>query len=295
MEERRHGGKEEGLAGGRRARWLLLLPLLLASTLLLAREARAQADVVGQLRYQRFLTRSAELLREIGDAVPPRPPERLESPTLYTLWHDRIVAARQAYADSLAEAARRAVLDSLAALPPSLPEIAWAKTEADDQGRFLALYRETFWRAVSTPASIDSVATPELRARLNGLFGAPTRNAAAAEQEGYAGSEYVQFEYWLVVNDTIPILVLDRDGPFGRGLLVAGDEAHAAVLPLVKADLARRLAEARPTPYADYYHRYADDQWFRTGFDGATYFTRESRRPRWVRRLGRNEKWRIFR
>src|SRR5690606_296284 len=126
--------------------------------------------------------------------------------------------------------------------------------EPDEQGPFIGEYGEVFWVAAPRLAALDTVATPRLRALLNGAFGAPTRNAAAAEQEGYAGSEHVQFEYWFAVNDSIPLLVLDRDGPFGRGLIVAGDEAHRRLLPLLAADLAARLARARPTPYADYYH-----------------------------------------
>ena len=270
--------------------------LLLALSPFLPLSTQAQTNSVGELlQQQRAQARHAEVLAQIGEAVPPRDVERIENQTLYLLWHDRAVARQQAALDSLAAVRQQALADSLARVPAALPAIHWHVTAADEQGEFLALYKESFWYAVSAPASIDSMATPELRARLNGLFGAPTRNAAAAEQEGYAGSEYVQFEYWLVVNDSIPVLVLDRDGPFGRGLLVAGDEHHRRVLPLIKRDLAERLALARPTAYVDYYHAREPEQWYRTGFDGTTYFTRESRRPRGLGQRTRNEKWRIFR
>jgi hypothetical protein len=282
--------------GGRRAaeRRLSLFPLVLFSLLPLLSEAQT-GSVVDELRQQRTQARAAEVLSEIGEAVPPRGVHPMGAPTLYLLWYERAVAREQAQIDSLVAGRARAVQDSLARLPVTLSEIRWAKTEADAQGAFLAQHGESFWYALTTTTSIDTMGTPELRARLNGLFGAPTRNAAAAEQEGYAGSEYVQFEYWLVVNDTIPLLVLDRDGPFGRGLLMAGDERHRRILGQVKHDLSERLHSARPTAYVDYYHARERDQWYRTGYDGTDYFSEESRRPRGLATRTRDEKWRIFR
>jgi hypothetical protein len=227
--------------------------------------------------------------------IAPRPLADLAPASIYVVWHDRVLARRQSVADSLAQAAARARADSLAQLPPTLDAIAWEKVEPDEQGPFVEMNSEVYWVAAPRFAALDTVDTPRLRALLNGLFGAPTRNAAAAEQEGYAGSEFVQFEYWFAVNDSIPVLLLDRDGPFGRGLILAGDEAHRRYLPLLAADLARRLGRARPTPYADYYHAYDQRQWYQTGFDGTAYYTRETRAPRWAGTRSRNERWRIFR
>ena len=224
--------------------------------------------------------------------MPLRPPALVPRP------HDRILAGfeaalalQRAHADSLV----RARADSVAAAV-RLGPVDWYPVAAHGQGEFLEAYREVYWMVVNAPAPTDSVATPELRARLGALFGAPTRNAAAAEQEGYAGSEYVQFEYWLVANDSIPILVMDHNGPFGRGLLIAGDDRFQRVLPALKADLAAQiLAAGPPAPHADYYHARDRDAWFRTGFDGLTYFTNEVRTPRWARRPREGARWRIYR
>ena len=85
-----------------------------------------------------------------------------------------------------------------------------------------------------------------------------------------------------MVNDSIPVLALDIDGPFGRGLMVATDEPHTDIVQALKADLADRLEAARrPDPWVDYYHSYERDQWFRTGFNGADAFTVAVRPPRW--------------
>jgi hypothetical protein len=283
-------------SGGRRP-GIFLVPAVCCflSAALWAPPSRAQEDVAQVLRRQRAEVRAAELLRALGGRVPARGPAALGENTLYWLWHDRIHVRRQAVADSLAEAARVAREDSLARLPVTLPEIRWAKVEPAEQEPFIVAYREVYWVAASMPAAVDTVATPRLRALLSGLHGAPTRNAAAAEEVGYAGSEFVQFEYWFVVNDSIPVLVLDRAGPFGRGLLLAGSEEQRRYLPLLADDLAGRLARARPTPYADYYHAYDQRQWYQTGFDGTEYYTRETRAPRWAGTRSRNERWRIFR
>jgi hypothetical protein len=249
-------------------------------------------DLVETLRRQRLEARLAEAAREVGEAVPLRPPMVVPRP------HDRVlagfeaaIAMQRAHADSVARARADSVARSV-----RLGPISWFAIAAHEQGEFLERYREVYWMVVDAPAASDSVSTPELRGRLARLAGAPTRNAAAAEQEGYAGSEYVQFEYWLVANDSIPLLVMDVNGPFGRGMLVAGDDRYQRWLPALKADLAARvLAADPPAPYADYYHSRDRDAWFRTGFDGLNYFTEEVRTPRWARRPREGVRWRIYR
>ena len=254
-------------------------------------QAAAQ-DLVETLRRQRMEARIAEAAAEVGEAVPLRPPALVPvPPDRFLSAFELAVATQRARADSVL----RARADSVARAARFGP-IDWYPVAAHEQGEFLQAYREVFWMAVNSPAPTDSVATPELRARLAALFGAPTRNAAAAEQEGYAGSEYVQFEYWLVVNDSIPLLVMDTNGPFGNGLLVAGDDRYERVLPAIKADLAAQLIAADPpAPYADYYRSREPDAWYRTGYDGLTYFTQEVRTPRWARRAREGVRWRIYR
>jgi hypothetical protein len=228
----------------------------------------------------------------VGDIAPIRPPAAVPRPAdRWLAAYEAAIAAQRAVADSVA----RAVADSVARAARMGP-IDWHVVAAHEQGIFLDRYKEVFWMTINTPAGSDSIATPELRARLAALFGAPTRNAAAAEQEGYAGSEHVQFEYWLVANDSIPLLVMDTDGPFGRGLLIASDDRYQRSHAALKADLsARILAAGPPAAYADYYHARDPDAWFRTGYDGLAYFTAEVRPPRWARRPREGVRWRIYR
>ena len=305
MDGKTNAGVGDRISAGRfRNEWVrvpsaFLLRLLFALVFVLSSVLPATAqtsDVVDLFVQQRIEARIAELLEEIGTHMQARPAIHLGEMTLYRLWMDQNLAHRAAYADSLIAVEEMAAARALAeAAAFGASPVSWRKFAADEQGDFLDRFREVFWRAIATSHPQDTVSTSHFRARLNGLFGAPTRNAAAMEQEEYAGSEYVQFEYWLVANDSIAVLVLDINGPFGHGLLVAADEAYTDDFPVIKNDLFEQLSMSEPTPYADYYHSLEQRQWFRTGFDGTDYFVRETRRPRWATTRSRDEKWRIFR
>lgn len=280
----------------RSKRWLGVLGAVL---FLYSGALSAQTDdVVDLLVQQRLRARSAEILAEVGREAEPRPLERIQGfRNLYLLWMERNLAHLQLQADSIRalEEAALAQAQQDEEQNVGLTTVEWRKYPAEEQGEFLALYYEAFWRAAWAPHPLDTLHTPAMRGRLNGVFGAPTRNAAAREQEGYAGSEYVQFEYWLEVNEEIPVLVMDAEGPFGRGVLLAIDESYLEYFDDIKLDLFNRLDNAEPVPYADYYHSRDENQWYRTGYDGEAYFTNETRRPRWASRQPRDEKWRIFR
>lgn len=269
------------VAAGRRfgfARWLLALLLPLSSFL---SPARAQS-VVEILQRQRLEARVREAAAEIGDVLPARPVALGAAADPFDRAFDAAVARRAAARDSLAAAERAQTrADSLAGTPQ---RTVWARVAPDAQGAFLERFREVFWRA-SDPRrlALDTTATPVVRGLLQSVFGRPTRNADALRQVGYSGNEFVQFEYWFVVNDSIPVLLLDLDGPFGRGLLLAGSDAFADRLPALKTDLSRLLFDATgPDPFVDYYHSFERRQWYRTGYNGTEYFTVPIRPPGWV-------------
>ena len=255
--------------------------------------AKAQ-DVAEVLRQQRWLARSTQILDSLGAELQPRPMVRLGQPDEVERAWQVLLDARQAARDRI-ELARRDSLARVAATAP-LPEIVWRTTDAEAQGGYLEQYREVYWKAMSSRAPIDTMGTPVLRGRLQAAFGKPTRNADALRKVGYSGSEYVQFEYWLVVNDSIPILAMDIDGPFGTGLLLAGPESHERYLPQIKHDLSERLLARRfSDPYVDYYLSYERDQWYRTGYNGSEYFQRTVRRPPGWSRRPRVDRWVIHR
>jgi len=200
----------------------------------LASALQAQT-VVEVLREQRREARVAEIMAELGPLVPARPPVELGTPDEHTLAYRAVIAAQTAEREAFL-AAEAAKADSLIRVA-RMASFTWQRVPPDGQGAFLEQYREAFWRAAQPQRglAIDSLSTQILRGRLQAAFGRPTRNADAQQRYGYGGSEYIQFEYWFVVNDSIPVLALDLDGPFGRGLVLASDEPHADVLPASRA------------------------------------------------------------
>ncbi len=122
---------------------------------------------------------------------------------------------------------------------------------------------------------LDTTWTRELRARMEAAFGAPTQTVAESRaRPGSRTEEYIQFEYWLIANDTIPLLVMDVNGPFDRGVVVATSQEYRNQLYDLRRELyARIMAEGRRETYIDYYFLSEERQWYRTGYDGRRYFT----------------------
>lgn len=288
--------KAKGRGG---ARWFVALAVLLV----LVPEVQAQDAVLEALRDQRQRVRSVEVLQEIGPKSAAYGPAE--------------VAAR-----SEREGYRRVSPMLPSMRPPAVPlpplrirpeppppaapvgprvleDLQWSRVAPGDEAAFLARFGDALWtsadRFARTP--IDTMQTLEVRARLHATFGAPTRTPIArGRPEMGSGSEFIQFEYWFAVNDTIPFVVMDRAGPFGRGVVMVADEEHADVLRTVREDLARRLLmTSHLMPYVDYYQSREGGQWYRTGYDGTRYYILETERPRWARRSRSREAWYEFR
>ncbi|MCS3655357.1 hypothetical protein [Salinibacter ruber] len=118
---------------------------------------------------------------------------------------------------------------------------------------------------------LDTTRTPALRARLQAKFGDPTQTLADAPiEDSLAGRP--QFEYWFVVNDSIPVQVMDGRGPQGRGLIVAADRAYRHRLRGLRDTLLAPLQDAGPAPHVDYYYDERRRRWYRTGYDGRSFF-----------------------
>jgi len=295
-------GSRGTVAPHRRVRSSLRPLVLLAFIVLLFSDSvQAQtSSLAEQLRMQRVQVRAQEIVATMGLATEPRLP--VEVPTAPS------VAMERMFWWLPPSRTPRVNLAPLVAVPEPEPEpepeplvldeIEWDRVGAQEQGDFLDRFGEALWSVdgMHRHTPLDTLATPEIRARLFGHFGAPTRTAVARGVEGFEGSIHVQFEYWFVVNDSIPFVALDVDGPFGQGLVLAGDYADAAVLGQLKSDFSERLLrEQRLMPYVDYYFSRDRDQWYRTGFDGADYYTEEVDRPRWARRRSDDTGWYLLR
>ncbi|MBL7978021.1 MAG: hypothetical protein JNN12_06745 [Bacteroidetes Order II. Incertae sedis bacterium] len=151
---------------------------------------------------------------------------------------------------------------------------------------FLDSFRDADWTGapLSRPSVLDTMRTAEIRALLQSLFGSPSSTIFDVPPERRRSElEHVQFEYYLVVNDTIPVMIMDGLGPKGKGVIFAGDWADENVLPLIKHELIRRMMHAvDPKPYIDFYYDPDVDLWYKTGFDGNRYFTEQIKKPKQV-------------
>ncbi len=145
-----------------------------------------------------------------------------------------------------------------------------------ERGWFEEEYGGTDWSFLGASTHLtlfDTTYTRELRARLQAQFGDPTQTLADRPDTSRIGE--AQFEYWFVVNDSIPVRVTDANGPRDRGLIVATESRLRDRLPALRAALLRPLRQPERTPYVDYYYDTTDDgmrRWYRAGFDGRSYF-----------------------
>ncbi len=154
--------------------------------------------------------------------------------------------------------------------------------------RFSRLERLAFRNLFPDPAwsflgsnyrtALDTSATWRLRGALEARYGMPTLTLVEADtvlQRGTAS----QFEYWLAVNDTIPLVVTDPNGPRGRGLVLATDARYRSLLPILRETLFADLAAARPASYADYFFDADNRAWYLTGYDPLGFVLKAIARP----------------
>jgi len=146
---------------------------------------------------------------------------------------------------------------------------------ASEANAFEETFGDTKWAYIGSNEriSVDTMLTKELRAMLQAHFGAPTSTVVEQIGAGETASEYIQFEYRFVLNDTIPLIIVDVNGPFERGVVTMTDRKYRDLLPKLKRALLHpMLDEAVHAPYADYYYVSALESWFLTGFDGERFF-----------------------
>ncbi|MCC5926664.1 MAG: hypothetical protein JJU41_08895 [Bacteroidetes bacterium] len=137
---------------------------------------------------------------------------------------------------------------------------------------------------------IDQLPTSEIRSRLQAVFGNPTvtlDDFISAASIRPANS--IQFEYWFVVNDSIPMIILDIDGPFTRGLVYAGSIEYIDMMPEIKRTLSRKLMGInRPGEFTDVFYSPERRQWFRVSYANGEYATEEIARPARFNRINLN-------
>ncbi len=152
----------------------------------------------------------------------------------------------------------------------------WQLIKPLERNWFRQTFQTTLWAFLGSNSLslIDTMRTSEVRARMAAAFGEPTQTVAdLGNVRNLQREEYIQFEYWFVLNDTIPLLVIDVNGPFERGVVVATDQRYRDQLyDLRDTFLTQRIADGRRELFVDYYYHYDQRTWYRTGYDGVRFF-----------------------
>ena len=163
----------------------------------------------------------------------------------------------------------------------------WTLVSPDERLAWLDRFSDVKWAYLGNNyfTALDTVDTPEIRARMEGYFGIPTQTLV--EQKPHSTGqieEYVQFEYWFTINDSLPLVITDVDGPFDRGVLVEGDHRYRHMLYKMRQSLlAAMMRDEKPAAYMDYYFNIITGEWYRSGFDGVNYVLRHIRAPNLAR------------
>lgn len=245
---------------------ILAAVIALAGWSSVASSAHAQS-LVEMYRAARFKEQADRVLD--GFRARPNMPERLDYPTdSLREWVDLVFPPEERPQEPV---------------EPALSVRKWETVPKLGREWFRSKFKEAMWAYVgsNTLSIIDTTFTRELRARLAAEFGSPTQTIADLDHTKQVGqAEYIQFEYWFVLNDTIPVMVMDVNGPFERGVVVASAQSYHSVLADIKDALVERLVQSEAkAAYVDYYYLLEQRMWFLTGYDGEKYYIDRISRP----------------
>lgn len=128
---------------------------------------------------------------------------------------------------------------------------------------------------------IDSIQTNRLRARLQAAFGSPTQKVGdLIHKKSFNLKEAIEFEYWFTVNDSIPMMVLDIDGPFGHGLTYGGASRYIDLMPQIKRAFSRKLMSVDSlADYQDYFYSPERSQWFNVKYKNGKFTNKKISSP----------------
>lgn len=163
------------------------------------------------------------------------------------------------------------------------PEI--ERIDPDQKTWFMNKFEDVKWtgQGFYGRTELDERQTNEIRARLQEVFGDPTKTIEdLITQPDFRPAQAIQFEYWFVVDDSIPMMLLDIDGPFGRGLVYAGASKYIDLMPEVKRTLSKELMAIKRDSlpdYEDYYYAPERRKWFEVSLQEGQYRTKEISSP----------------
>lgn len=169
------------------------------------------------------------------------------------------------------------------ALPAQVPDVfrvpTFKKVENSERAAFMSRFnqmRDMTGNGFQGETAIDPVPSAELRARLQRQFGNPTVTVADfVGASNIRPGNSIQFEYWFIVNDSIPMMILDSDGPFASGLVMGGSSRFVDMMPGVKRAFSDKLMSNRSlAEYTDYFYSPEREQWYQVRYQNGTFETK---------------------
>jgi hypothetical protein len=161
------------------------------------------------------------------------------------------------------------------------PEI--RKVEPSERNAFQQRFADINWsgQGLYNPTTIDRLPTIELRSRLQAVFGDPTQTIGDLINDNFRPGKAIQFEYWFIVDEQMPLMILDLDGPFENGLVYVGASRYIDLMPQVKRTLNRMLMddEGDPVEFSDYFYSPERDQWYLVKYEDGEYKREAISRP----------------
>lgn len=193
---------------------------------------------------------------------------------------------RQAYTSTLTNQLRRGLIAlfvsaflllSATSAFAQFEEPEFEKVTEEKREWFMQKFKDVSWtgRGLYDETRLDDIQTNEIRARLQTLFGDPTKKLEdLINNDDFRPGQAIQFEYWFTVDDSIPMMVLDVDGPFTSGLVFGGASRYIDLMPQIKRTFAQKLMEIDSLDnYQDFFYSPEREQWFRVTYKDGRYRT----------------------
>lgn len=163
------------------------------------------------------------------------------------------------------------------------PEFVKVTNDPQERAGFMQRFDDIKWtgQGLYQGTRIDNLQTNEVRARLQAEYGNPTQTLEdLIDKEGFRPAEAIEFEYWFTVDDSIPLMVLDVDGPFGTGLVYGGASRYIDLMPQIKRTFSKKLMSVEKlAEYQDYFYSPEREQWFDVRYSNGEFTTAEIDAP----------------
>lgn len=176
------------------------------------------------------------------------------------------------------------------AQPAAFKEPKFAKIEKTGRDAFTKKFEKVKWtgQGLDKPATIDQIPTQEIRARLQKVFGEPTQKVEdLVTKSDFRPGNYIQFEYWFAINDTIPLMILDVDGPLANGLVYGGDAKYVDLMPEIKRALSKKLMDVTQfSDFNDLYFDYDNGVWYEVKYEKGSFSSRKIQKPAGIKMPG---------